>query len=187
MNATHWHAMSKTAFNAFMQNKGKTDLIAPWTVSDNDGYMYFYSLQKNLSNWDDAEQAADECKRSAYWNAQLQAAISGDSEIIILGFNLEHSGVDYSDDLSCENMQDSADCARCSDITPAMVIEAYKAECNPWLAPFTLAGALDNPYFNIGAIPPLLFKAAQAISEATVYLDQDESPEFQPFEVKHVL
>lgn len=176
---THFHGMTRKAFEAFKAGKGKSELITPWSVSDNDGCMYFYSAAKiknEYCNEGDTDEILQYGIDNAYSSGSIQAAMSGDNEVIVLCLNL--SDVCYSDDYSCENMAYIADYANCDSVQMQHVIKAYSLPYVQYMAPFTIAGLLNNNYFNTYDVDPTLLKFAEQISKAGFHFDEvNETPE----------
>lgn len=171
--------MTRTAFEAFKAGQGKRDMVAPWSVSDNDGMMYFYSALKVSQEYGDmpeSEYTESMGISRAYESASIQAALQGETEIIVLCMDL--SEVEYSDDNSCENMAYIADCAACEDVSTAQIVKAYSLPYSQYLTPFTIAGLLDNEYFNLHDIDPVLINIARQIQKANIWIDDmQETPE----------
>lgn len=168
---THFHGMTRQAFESFKLGQGKVG-ISPWTCSDNDGMTYLYSMQKLANEYanDDPDYLIEIGIQLAYESASIQAAINSQSEIIILCLNLENETIDS--DYSCENMDHIADCINSHVLNISHVVKAYSIKYNQFLAAFTIAGLLNNQYFNAGYIDPMLYIAAKQISKGNINIDE---------------
>jgi hypothetical protein len=169
--------MTRAAFEAFKLGQGKQG-ISPWVCSDDDGMMYFYSTEKIKEEY--GIDFSDECVipygiDNAYSSASIQAAINGESEIVVLCLDL--SDVHYSPDYSCENMAYIADCADCDSVNISHVVKAYSMPYNQFFAAFTLVSVYDNPLFNIGGIPKDMLEAVSQLRKAGIYLEY-ETPRY---------
>lgn len=172
---THWHGMTRKAFESFIQGKGKRESgVTPWNVSDNDGFMYFYSTEKLQKEYDQESECIESiCIEHAKANAEIQAAVNAETDIVIIGFDL--SGIDYEDDFSCESMDSVADCARESEVNIGLAVKAFKYKFNTYAAPFVVSGLLDNPHFNRYELDPMLEKMAEVLSNSKgVFIDPSE-------------
>jgi hypothetical protein len=172
---THWHGMTRKAFESFIQGKGKREAgITPWIVSDNDGFMYFYSAEKLQKEYDcEYEYIASICIERAKESAEIQAAVNAETDIVIIGFDL--SSIDYEDDLSCEFMDSVADCARESEVNIGLAVKVFKYKFNTYASPFVVSGLLDNPHFNRYELDPMLEKMAEVLSNSKgVFIDPSE-------------
>lgn len=176
MQITHFHGMTRKAYEAFKAGEGKAGLITPWVCSDNDGMMYFYSVEKLAAEYgdDDRDYLIEAGKQRAYESACLQAAIQGETEIVILCLDL--SAVCTTDDYSCENMDSIADCADESSVNNSHVIAAYSAPFNQWFAPFVLRGVWVYTYFNRSAVDENLARIIELLPD-DAYIDEIHSPE----------
>lgn len=172
---THWHGFTLQSWQAFKAGACLDSFVkpgvSPWTVSDNDGMMYFHSVEKaerNLFFGDDVmhEQVEHECKNQAYASAALQACMNAQETIFCVGFDL--TGVDYYDDLSCEGMEDAADCARVQDINLSNVVEAFSKPFSKYWHAFMVAGFDRYTYFNKEELPHELTMVCQAINRSGV-------------------
>lgn len=174
MPITHVHGMTRKAFEAFKAGEGKRDLTSPWVCSDNDGMMYFYSVEKLATEYCDEADTIEEAKQQAFSSASIQAAMQGEDEIIVLCLDL--SDVPTIDDHSCENMERIADCANESSVNISHVVYAYSAPFNKWFAPFVLRGVWDNAYFNRADVDNNLARIIELLP-GEVYIDDAHSPE----------
>lgn len=175
MPITHVHGMTRKSFEAFKAGEGKRDLVSPWVCSDNDGMMYFYSVEKLASEYcDDEADIIEEAKQQAFSSASIQAAMQDENEIIILCLDL--SDVPTIDDNSCENMACIADCAHESSVNISHVVCAYSARFNKWFAPFVLRAVWDNLYFNRADVDNNLARIIELLPD-DVFIDEGHSPE----------
>jgi len=154
--------------------------ITPWTVSDDDGCMYVWPQDKiitaNMLEGEDLECIEDACMQAAGISARIQAATSGEEDIIILVLDIPDTLL--QDDYSCDNMPTSASLILCNDFNKDFIAKVYSAECSKYLHPFVISGLLDNPYINLVDVDTDLLSAARAIREADVYFEPLEEIEY---------
>lgn len=159
------HGTTLEGLKAILAGKGKEGLPNPWTVCDNDGQMYFYSVAKHLDDYDfDADATLSGCQRSSMENARLQAAFTGKpTDVYVLTCEIDEESLE--DDYSCDGMGDSASQMACADFDPACIVAVHKLDgLSIWQYPAVLACVGGNSLFNWGELDPSLLKLVESVS-----------------------
>lgn len=158
------HGTTLEGLKAILTGAGKSELSNPWTVSDNDGQMYFYAVEKALDEWDTIEEALESCQRASMENARMQAAFTGKpTDVYVLTCEIDPDLLE--DDYSCENMGGVASQMACTDFDIGTVVAVHKLELSIWDYPVVLACMLNNNLFNWGEVDPRLMALAKNVSD----------------------
>lgn len=152
------HGTTLEGFKAIMAGNGKADLPAPWTVSDNDGAMYFYDAAAVAGDYGCDEFDASYARNASYENATLQVAMTAKSGLVVV------LTCDIPDDIlevdySCDNMEHARSIG-CDEFKLEYITAIHICEIDQWSIPFLIQGVIDNPMFNVGELPPKLLKLA---------------------------
>ncbi|WPJ20578.1 hypothetical protein vBPFY1MI_95 [Pseudomonas phage vB_PF_Y1-MI] len=166
------HGTTLEGLKAIMAGAGKSDLVAPWTVSDNDNQMYFYSVDKAIEGntqdpGDDPHVIGDnlaQCQQQSMENARLQLAAQGKGgKVYIISCEIDPAMLE--DDYSCDGMGDSASCMSCSDFEVSSIIQVQECEVSIWHLPYVLACVKGNSMFSWESVDPQLRSLAESITD----------------------
>ena len=168
------HGTTAEGFKAIMSKAGKCGLGSPWTVSDNDGMMYFYDAVQVGEEWgcDSDDEAIERAAMQAAEQAELQYACQGKAgDIIVLVCNVPDDIVEV--DTSCENMEHCR-MIPCDSFDASMIVSAFHTALDIWQVPYVLASVMSNSYFNTADIPANLLRLAESCGfDDDKYIDLD--------------
>lgn len=188
------HGTTLEGFKAIMAGAGKADLgSAPWTVSDNDGQMYFYdvkSVGEDYGHDYDEEQteAINATCNQSFEAARLQYAVQGKGgQVVVLICDVPDDMLEL--DYSCHGNSDAMPNARavpCSDFDPAWIADIKVADFDQWDCVAALACVWDNDMFNREEVPERLAQLVNQIGYSdglfeSLYEFELESVDVQEF------
>lgn len=160
------HGTTLEGFKAIMAGIGKHDQPNPWTVSDNDGQMYFYDSVAVAEDYgrDEDDLCHGDAVNSSFENARLQIAFTGksDTAVVIVCEVPEHL---IELDSSCENMPHSRS-IQCGDFSPEWITHIYTCGVDIWEIPYILACVVQNHLFNWGDVEEKLVKLANVLANS---------------------
>jgi len=167
------HGTTLAGFKAIMSKEGKSLVHAPWTVSDNDGIMYFYDA--NSTGGDHGycpEDEADDCRTAAanqsFEAARLQYAAKGQGGlVVVLVCDIPDDKLDL--DYSCHGDSDRMPNARsiaCESFDPSWIVEIRTETFDQWDCIPALLCVWDNTLFNKEEIPQGLATTVDIMHEA---------------------
>ena len=166
MRITHYHGMTESSFNNWLNGKGKSDNVNPWTVSDNDRMTYLWGVdslaESEFIEQDDEERKQEFAASMAFDSALCQWCLDDSEYIYIFGLSIEDAEA-VEPDTSCENMT-GAFCIHESEFTKDKVVNLVKYKTNKWYKPFMLANLMHRELFNIPEnTDPALIKCAESL------------------------
>lgn len=160
------HGTTLEGFKAIMAGIGKHDQPNPWTVSDNDGQMYFYDSVAVAEDYgrDEGDLCHGDAVNSSFENARLQIAFTGksDTAVVIVCEVPEHL---IELDSSCENMPHSRS-IQCGGFNPEWITHIYTCGVDIWEIPYILACVVQNHLFNWGDVEEKLVKLANVLANS---------------------
>ena len=157
------HGTTLAGFKAIMAGAGKSLEHNPWTVSDNDGQMYFYdvkSVGEEYGHDYDEEQteAINATCNQAFEAARLQYAAKGQGgQVVVLICDIPDDMLEL--DYSCHGDSDAMPHARavpCSDFDPKWIVDIKVADFDVWDCVAALLCVWGNELFNRGEVPERL-------------------------------
>jgi hypothetical protein len=161
-----FHGMTEKAYKQWATTDSKpTNVISPWTVSDNDGFTYLHTIDHAMieCSTDDIDEAKHFAISQAKESAFIQAAVNNDNCVYVIEMELPDELLET--DVSCENM----DFCKCID---SGTFNRYKEKAiihcfpvNPMLHIFRIAGLINNNYFNKYELPDEIVEAAKIVSK----------------------
>lgn len=161
-----YHGTTEKGLKAILEGGRKPN--NPWSVSDNDGCMYFWPSDK-LADEYLTDNIEDQGIQRGFESAQVQAAVSQEEKLIVISINVPDEML--SDDLSCENMENTASYIYCSDFNKSMIVKTFEFTMNKWAFPFVIKSLLNNEYFNEYCIEDDLLRVAQMLPDNT-FIDE---------------
>ncbi|WYV99615.1 hypothetical protein Kassivere_00106 [Pseudomonas phage vB_PpuM-Kassivere] len=158
------HGTTLEGFKAIMAGNGKCTLgPAPWTVSDNDGCMYFFDVKSVGADYGhDIEEEQTEaiqvtCNQS-FEAARLQYAVQGKGgQVVVLVCDVPDQLLEL--DYSCHGDSDAMPNARAigeTEFDPAWIVDIRVAEFDQWDCVAALLCVWGNDLFNRGSVPERL-------------------------------
>lgn len=168
------HGTTLAGFKAIMKGEGKASLgAAPWTVSDNDGQMYFFDVKAtgedygcNINDEGDREDAITYTANLSFEAARLQYAVQGKGgQVVVLVCDIPSDLLEL--DYSCHGDSDAMPNARaiaCCDFDPAWIVDIRVADFDQWDCVAVLACIWGNGLFNQGEVPERLAQLVEAVS-----------------------
>ncbi len=155
--------------------------VSPWVVSDNDGAMYLYPLDKLVSSHeiDCSEEAFQMGVITSLESAIIQTCMNNETVIYSLVLNIPDELL--VDDYSCENMADIASYIECNEFDPSMIIGVYKETLSIWDKPSILSNVRGLAYFNTSEVDEHLLNLAESLADADIYNELDLVGEHVPF------
>lgn len=183
MKAIVYHGTTKAGYEAIMAKKSINEKsISVWNCSERDSNFYVWGLFDEYRD-EDKSYRENDCRNRAIDSAQCQAAINGENEIYVLGFEVEidpereESEEDFSEDIeldsSCENMSGAFTLLFDGEVIPEPS-EVWRCDFNQYLSPFIVSSLLDNPHFNDWNADETLLKAAEIIKNSNIHLDPED-------------
>lgn len=191
------HGTTLAGFKAIMAGEGKASLgTAPWTVSDNDGQMYFYSAIGCYVDWhgEQPEGAVDTtpAANQSFEAARLQYAVKGlGGQVVVLVCDIPDDLLEL--DYSCHGDSSAMPNARaiaCCDFDPAWIVDIQVANFDQWDCVPALLCVWSNELFNQGEVPERLAKLIESIGHSDdlyegLYDYSLESVDVQEFALSH--
>lgn len=194
------HGTTIEGFKAIMSQQGKGVLgVAPWTVSDNDGQMYFYDVHatgEEYGHGDPEEEgfdvfgAIDAACNQSFEAARLQYAVQGKGgQVVVLVCDIPDHMLEL--DYSCHGDSDAMPNARavaCCDFDPSWIVDIQVATFDQWDCVSALLCVWGNELFNRGEVPERLASVVDALDNGnnwalaeTLYNYSLESVDVQEF------
>ncbi len=162
-----YHGTTKNGLRAILANYNHKP-TNPWSVSDQDGAMYVWPLNKiDGYNGDEIDTTEDRGLSQAFESSQIQAVHSEDYNLYVLELEIDDESLE--DDYSCENMADLASFIPISEFNKDMIKKVYHYKMNKWHAPFVISGLLDNSNFNTYSIDESLLEVSQTLRDQSIY------------------
>jgi hypothetical protein len=165
------HGTTLAGFKAIMAGAGKDDLgHSPWTVSDNDGQMYFFDVKATGDDYghdyDDEQTDAINCTANqSFEAARLQYAVQGKGgQVVVLICDVPDDMLEL--DYSCHGDSDAMPNARavpCSDFDPKWIVDIQVADFDQWDCVAALACVWGNELFNTGSVPLKLAQLVESV------------------------
>lgn len=163
------HGTTLAGFKAIMARSGKIETDSPWTVSQDDGKMYFYHAESvgEAYGYEEPEYSVDAAANLSFEAGRLQYAVAGEGgQVVVLVCDIPDSSLelDYSCNGDCSVMSE-ARAMDCDEFDPAWIVEIRTCDFNVWDCPFILACAWDNSLFNKWVVPENLQKVVERVKE----------------------
>lgn len=190
------HGTTLEGFKAIMAQMGKGVLgVAPWTVSDNDGQMYFFDVRSVGEDYghdyDEEQTEAINCTANqSFEAARLQYAVQGKGgQVVVLVCDIPDDMLEL--DYSCHGDSDAMPNARavaCCDFDPSWIVDIKVATFDQWDCVAALLCVWGNELFNRGEVPERLANLVDALDNGnnwalteTLYEYSLESVDVQEF------
>lgn len=161
--ATLIHGTTSKGFKAIINGEGKAGLHNPWSVSDNDGMMYFFDAEQILSEcgFDEESEAIAQGVNQAFEQARLQWACRGEAgDIVVMVCDVPDDIVEV--DTSCPNMEHCR-MIPCGSFNESMIKRVFTGSMDIWEVPSILGCVLGNDIFNTYELPEKLLSLAERI------------------------
>jgi hypothetical protein len=150
-------------FKDIIAGKGKSLAASPWTVSDNDGQMYFFDVAATGEDYghsidDELEDAINVTCNQSFEAARLQYAVNGQGgQVVVLVCDIPDDMLEL--DYSCHGDSDAMPNARavpCCDFDLKWIVDIKVGAFDQWDCVAALACVWGNQLFNHGAVPEKL-------------------------------
>lgn len=165
------HGTTLAGFKAIMAQMGKGVLgVAPWTVSDNDGQMYFFDVKSVGEDYghdydEEQNEAINVTANQSFEAARLQYAVQGlGGQVVVLVCDIPDDMLEL--DYSCHGDSDAMPNARavaCYDFDPSWIVNIQVADFDQWDCVAALACVWDNELFNGGEVPLKLAQLVESV------------------------
>jgi len=147
--------------------------VPVWTCS-NLSEIYFYDLDKGFDCIDDLEEREQGHIRRAFESGQIAAALYGckSEKLVVIRVEIEEHLVE--DDLSCENMADTASTVEIEDLDQYGKITAiYQSDdYSEALRFFYISGLYGRDYFDVSHLSEKEIRALEIIQKSGVFIDE---------------
>lgn len=165
------HGTTLAGFKAIMAGAGKSLDHNPWTVSDNDGQMYFFDVEsvgRDYGHDYDEEQteALNVTANQSFEAARLQYAAKGQGgQVVVLICDVPDDMLEL--DYSCHGDSDAMPHARavpCDEFNPKWIVDIQVADFDQWDCVAALACVWGNDLFNRDEVPEKLAALVDMVS-----------------------